>query len=175
MINLAGLAGNAPLYIVHLQRTGAGVSETGAPSGPAGLGGDLPAISALDDSCYYRENGVDYLLSPPLRSRREQDKLWVGIAAGDIDTVATDHCNFSHAQRMTLSGRLQPLPQRLARGRKPDAAAFAHGVLGGRISPSRFSSHQRQPGAPVWPLAAQGNLQPGSDADLVLMDPAVTP
>lgn len=49
---------------------------------------------------------------------------------------------------------------------------FAHGVLGGRISPSRFVALTSANSAclfGLWPR--KGNLQPGADADLVLMDP----
>jgi dihydropyrimidinase len=49
---------------------------------------------------------------------------------------------------------------------------FAHGVLGGRISPSRFVALTSANPAclfGLWPR--KGNLQLGSDADLVIMDP----
>jgi hypothetical protein len=174
MINLAGLAGNAPLYIVHLSN-GLGLEylKLARRQGQPVWVETCPQYLLLDDSCYYREDGVDYLLSPPLRSRREQDKLWVGVAAGDIDTVATDHCNFSHAQRMTLSGGdFSRCPNGLPGVENRMLLLFAHGVLGGRISPSRFvaltsTNSVRLFG--LWPR--KGNLQPGADADLVLMDP----
>ena len=38
--------------------------------------------------------GAKYVMSPPLRERRHQDALWKALAAGQIDTVATDHAPF---------------------------------------------------------------------------------
>lgn len=174
MINLAGLAGNAPLYIVHLSN-GLGLEylKLARRQGQPVWVETCPQYLLLDDSCYYREDGVDFLLSPPLRGRSEQDKLWVGVAAGDIDTVATDHCNFSHAQRMTLSGGdFSCCPNGLPGVENRMQLLFAHGVLGGRISPSRFVALTSANPARLfglWPR--KGNLQPGADADLVLMDP----
>ncbi len=158
MIDLAGLAGNAPLYIVHLSN-GLGLEylKLARRQGQPVWVETCPQYLLLDDSCYYRENGVDYLLSPPLRSRREQDKLWVGIAAGDIDTVATDHCNFSHAQRMTLSGGdFSRCPNGLPGSKTGCCCCLPTGCWGAHLAVPLRGPHQRHPGSPVWPLAAQG-------------------
>ncbi|MCO7509222.1 dihydropyrimidinase [Serratia fonticola] len=174
MINLAHLADNAPLYIVHLSN---------------GLGMDYlrlarqqrqpvwvetcPQYLLLNEQCYLREDGAKYILSPPLRDQRELDRLWVGIADGSIDTVATDHCTFPYHQRQAMAaGDFTRCPNGLPGVENRMMLLFSHGVMSGRISPSRFvaltsSNPARLFG--LWPR--KGNLNPGADADVVIFDP----
>jgi len=45
----------------------------------------------------YEEPGfaaASYVMSPPLRTIADQDRLWRALAAGELDVVATDHCPF---------------------------------------------------------------------------------
>ncbi len=41
--------------------------------------------------------GMKYVMSPPLRDKKNQPALWSALTAGLIDTVATDHCPFDTA------------------------------------------------------------------------------
>jgi dihydropyrimidinase len=55
----------------------------------------------LDKSYAEREGfeGMKYVMSPPLRDKRNQKPLWNGLAASFIDTVGTDHCPFDLEQK----------------------------------------------------------------------------
>ena len=44
--------------------------------------------------------GMKHVMSPPLRDRRNHERLWSALAQGFIDTVATDHCPFDTSQKM---------------------------------------------------------------------------
>ena len=105
MINLAQLADNAPLYIVHLSN---------------GLGLDYlrlaqrrrqpvwvetcPQYLLLDDRYYEREDALGSLLSPPLRNASNNDALWC-VSPMVRSTCGDRHCPaFSMAQRQQLSG-----------------------------------------------------------------------
>lgn len=146
MINLAQLAGNAPLYIVHLSN-GLGLDYlrlARARRQPVWVE-TCPQYLLLDDRCYEREDALNYLLSPPLRNASNNDALWCGIADGAIDTVATDHCAFSMAQRQQLSGGdFSRCPNGLPGVENRLLLLFSHGVMTGRISPERFVAPTRQ-------------------------------
>ncbi|KJG16115.1 phenylhydantoinase, partial [Raoultella planticola] len=105
MINLAQLAGNAPLYIVHLSNSlGLDYLRLAQARHQPVWVETCPQYLLLDERCYEREDALQFLLSPPLRNARHNDALWCGISDGAIDVVATDHCAFSMAQRQQLSG-----------------------------------------------------------------------
>ncbi|MEW5291103.1 dihydropyrimidinase [Erwinia papayae] len=172
-INLARLAGDAPLYIVHLSN-GLGLEYTrlARNAGQPVWVETCPQYLLLDMNCYLRPDGLKFMLSPPLRPRAELDKLWVGIADGSIDTVATDHCNFPFSQRQQMASEdFTRCPNGLPGVENRLALLFSEAVMTGRISRSRFvaltsSNPARLFG--LWP--EKGSLLPGSDADLVLFD-----
>ncbi|ERK14427.1 putative hydrolase YgeZ [Serratia fonticola AU-AP2C] len=174
MINLAHLADNAPLYIVHLSNgLGLDYLRLARQQRQPVWVETCPQYLLLNEQCYLREDGAKYILSPPLRDQRELDRLWVGIADGSIDTVATDHCTFPYHQRQAMAaGDFTRCPNGLPGVENRMMLLFSHGVMSGRISPSRFvaltsSNPARLFG--LWPR--KGNLNPGADADVVIFDP----
>jgi dihydroorotase-like cyclic amidohydrolase len=57
----------------------------------------------LLDKSYAERAGVEgmkHVMSPPLRSRENQQVLWSALAAGSIDTIGTDHCPFDTSQKL---------------------------------------------------------------------------
>ncbi len=140
MINLAQIAGNAPLYIVHLSN-GLGLDYlrlARANHQPVWVE-TCPQYLLLDERSYDTEDGMKFILSPPLRNVREQDKLWCGISDGAIDVVATDHCTFSMAQRLQISkGDFSRCPNGLPGVENRMQLLFSSGVMTGRITPERF-------------------------------------
>ncbi len=173
-INLARLAGNAPLYIVHLSHgLGLDYIRLAKQAGQPVWAETCPQYLLLDINNYLREDGLKYILSPPLRAHTELDKLWVGIADGSIDTVATDHCTFPYSQRQAMAAEdFTCCPNGLPGVENRMVLLFSFGVMTGRISPSRFvelTSTRPAQLFGLWPR--KGCLEPGSDADLVLFDP----
>ncbi|WP_435928095.1 dihydropyrimidinase [Dryocola sp. BD613] len=173
-INLAHLAGDAPLYIVHLSN-GLGmeyIKLAKARRQPVWME-TCPQYLLLDINHYYREDGLKYILSPPLRPRQELDSLWTGINDGSIDTLATDHCTFPFSLRKALAADdFTRCPNGLPGVENRMALLFSEGVSRGRITASRFVELTSTNPAKLfglWP--EKGSLLPGSDADLVLFDP----
>ncbi|WP_196061786.1 MULTISPECIES: dihydropyrimidinase [unclassified Serratia (in: enterobacteria)] len=174
MINLAHLADNAPLYIVHLSNgLGLDYLRLARQQRQPVWVETCPQYLLLNEQCYLRADGAKYILSPPLRDQRELDRLWIGIADGSIDTVATDHCTFPYHQRQAMAaGDFTRCPNGLPGVENRMMLLFSYGVMSGRISPSRFvaltsSNPARLFG--LWPR--KGNLNPGADADVVIFDP----
>ncbi len=174
MINLAQLAGNVPLYIVHLSNgLGLDYLRLAKKAGQPVWVETCPQYLLLDMNHYLREDGLKYVLSPPLRPHAELDKLWVGIADGSIDTVATDHCTFPYSQRLDM-GRddFTRCPNGLPGVENRMPLLFSEGVMCGRITPSRFVELTSANPAKLFGMWPQkGNLNVGSDADLVIFDP----
>ncbi|AHG19302.1 phenylhydantoinase [Chania multitudinisentens RB-25] len=173
-INLARLADNAPLYIVHLSHgLGLDYIRLAKRSGQKVWVETCPQYLLLDINHYLRADGLKYILSPPLRPHAELDKLWVGIADGSIDTVATDHCTFPYRLRQQMAQQdFSRCPNGLPGVENRMTLLFSHGVASGRISPSRFVELTSTRPAQLFGLWPQkGCLEPGADADLVLFEP----
>lgn len=177
MINLAQLAGNAPLYIVHLSN-GLGLEYLKLARSrhqPVWVE-TCPQYLLLDDRCYEREDALKYLLSPPLRNASNNDALWCGVSDGSIDVMATDHCAFSMAQRQHLSnGDFSRCPNGLPGVENRLLLLFSHGVMTGRITPEHFVALTSANPAKLFGLWPQkGVLAPGADGDVVIIDPRRT-
>ena len=177
MINLAQLAGNAPLYIVHLSNSlGLDYLRLAQARHQPVWVETCPQYLLLDERCYEREDALQFLLSPPLRNARHNDALWCGISDGAIDVVATDHCAFSMAQRQQLSGGdFSRCPNGLPGVENRLLLLFSHGVMTGRISAERFVALTSATPAKLfglWPK--KGLLAPGADGDVAIIDPRRT-
>ena len=174
MINLARLAGDAPLYIVHLSNgLGLDYLRLARVAGQPVWIETCPQYLLLDESNYLREDGLKYILSPPLRPRSELGKLWDGLMDGSIDTVATDHCTFLYLQRQQMAKNdFSRCPNGLPGVENRMALLFSEGVMRGRISVSRYVNLTSTMPAKLfglWPR--KGNLAVGADADIAIIDP----
>jgi dihydropyrimidinase len=131
----------------------------------------------LDQSYAERGNfeGAKWVLSPPLRTKADQDALWAALADGRIETLGTDHCPFDFDGQKTLGrGDFTKIPNGIAGVEERVALAYTAGVVTGRISLERFVAVAAENPAKIfglWPR--KGTIAPGVDADLVVWDPNV--
>jgi dihydropyrimidinase len=169
----------APVHVVHLSSASAlrHVRDAKA-SGVRAHAETCPHYLALRDAVYASEDPAEvakFLISPPLRGREDQVSLWEGLAAGDLDLIATDH----------VPDRLDREKADAARGVAFDrisngapgietllAIAHSEGVAHGRLSVERLVDVLATTPARLFGLTRKGAIEVGRDADLVLFDPS---
>lgn len=49
----------------------------------------------LDDSYYQRQDGYEFVMAPPLRTKHDIEALWNGLLDGTLSIVSSDHCDYS--------------------------------------------------------------------------------
>ncbi len=134
-----------------------------------------PQYLLLDEAEYRRPGfeGARFVMSPPLRTAADRAALWAGLAAGEVNTVATDHCPFFFETQKTrglhdfsrIPGGAPGIETRLA-------LLYTHGVRAGRLSLQRWVEVCCTGPARRFGLAPRkGTLSVGADADVVLFDP----
>lgn len=176
LINLAKLV-DTPVYIVH---TSAGESvdriKLAIDSGQTVYSETCTQYLTLDDSLYSKngaEEGVKYLMQPPLRKKEDQEKLWNAIKDGYVVTLGTDHCPFMYKtekieglKNFTLSpGGIPGVEERVK-------IAFSEGVMKNRIDLNTFVKIISSNAAKIFGMYPEkGSLNIGTDADIMVIDP----
>jgi dihydropyrimidinase len=116
--------------------------------------------------------GMKYVMSPPLRAKRNQEALWNGLAAGFIDTVGTDHCPFDTEQKLLGRDAFTQIPNGIPGIEERVNLLYTYGVKRGGLNLHRFVDAASTRAAKLFGLFPQkGTIAIGSDADLVIYDP----
>jgi dihydropyrimidinase len=167
---------DSPVYIVHLSCSDAleEVREARDAGIPA-YAETCPQYLFLDYSYYEQEGfeGAKYVMTPPLREKWNQDKLWQGLAFNDLQVVSTDHCPFCFKEQKELGrGDFTKIPNG-GPGVEHRVSLIYNGVVQGRISLNRFVELTSTSAAKLFGLfPRKGTIAVGSDADIVIFDPA---
>jgi dihydropyrimidinase len=126
----------------------------------------------LDDHRYQRDDAERYLVAPPLRPSAHREALWQGLSDGTLDTVGSDHSQ----ERSRTAGDFSP-----------DGTGYSYGMAGIGARLPLLLSHGLARGLPIERLTdvaaanparafghypRKGAIAPGSDADLLIWDPA---
>ncbi len=175
MTHISAVAGDAPLYIVHLSNhLGLQYLRLAKRSGLKNIYVETcPQYLLLDDSYYEREDGLKYILSPPLRHKANNALLWEDIRSGDIHTIATDHCPFDYTLKEKLGGHdFTKCPNGMPGVELRVPLMFSEGVLKKRISAVECAKLCSTNPAKLFGMyPKKGVIRPGSDADIVIIDP----
>jgi dihydropyrimidinase len=174
-IAIADMA-HAPVYIVHLSCYDA-LEEVRAArdTGIAAYAETCPQYLFLDYSYYEQEGfeGAKYVMTPPLREKWNQEKLWQGLAGNDLQVVSTDHCPFCFKEQKEL-GRddFTKIPNGGPGVEHRLSLVYNGGVASGRISVNRFVEITSTSAARLFGMfPRKGTIAVGSDADIVIFDP----
>ena len=172
-------AADVPVHVVHLSSAPAlrHVREAKA-RGVRAHAETCPHYLALTDARYTAadfETVAGSVISPPLRPLEDQDALWTGLAAGDLDLIATDHVPDRMAVEKAEARRGVAF-DRISNGAPGIetllAIAYSEGVAKGRLSIERMVDLVSTTPARLFGLHRKGAIEVGRDADLVLLDPA---
>jgi dihydropyrimidinase len=163
-------------YVVHLSSEGALQAAQAAKSRGVRIWVESVLPHLLLDKTYAERPGVEgmkHVMSPPLRDRRNQKILWDALAAGFVDTVATDHCPFDTAQKLLGKDGFTQIPNGIPGIEERVSLLYTHGVSRGNLNLHRFVDAASTRAAKLFGLfPRKGTIAPGSDADLVVFDPA---
>ena len=174
-IALAEMAG-VPLYVVHLSAAEALEQVTLARDrGLPAYAETCPQYLFLSYANYEEPGfeGAKYVMSPPLRAKGNEEKLWRGLAGNDLQAVSTDHCPFCMKEQKELGrGDFSRIPNGAPGIETRMSLLYDGGVRTGRIPLNRFVELTSTSPAKIFGLfPKKGTIAPGSDADLVIFDP----
>jgi dihydroorotase-like cyclic amidohydrolase len=165
MIYLAELTG-CPLYVVHTTAAGAPpIAELARARGVDVTIETCPHY--LTRSCYDEDLDMRAKISPPLRDRAEVEGLWKAIFAGQVRSLGSDHVPFFPKEGVDLWAE------------KPGIVSFpwelpllvTEGVIKRGLPLSRLvEMNSFTPARRFGLYPRKGSLEPGADADLVLVD-----
>ncbi|MDO4478276.1 MAG: dihydropyrimidinase [Lachnospiraceae bacterium] len=133
-----------------------------------------PQYLILDKSSYELPDfeGAKYICAPPLRTKDDQEALWAAIRDGDVDIISTDHCSFTWEQRLMGKDDYTKIPGGLPGVEFRGNLIWSEGVAKGRISAECACRVLAENPAKLFGLyPKKGVLAPGSDADIVVIDP----
>lgn len=164
---------DVPVVIVHIStEAGYKVVEAARASGQTVFVETCPQYLLLDDSLYCgsEEQGRKYICAPPLRKTTDSKYLWKGIASSGIQTVCTDHCSFTTAQKALGKDDFRKIPGGLAGVETRGILMYTYGVDKGLITLSDMCRILSENQAKLYGLyPRKGLLAPGSDADIVVL------
>ena len=114
------------------------------------------------------------MMSPPLRSQSDSEALWEGILDGTISIVSSDNCTFTIKQKTTSNDYRKIISGTSGLGERL-GLLLGEGVATGRIRlPQLVKVACENPAKIFGTYPKKGCLQPGSDADITVIDPKLS-
>jgi dihydropyrimidinase len=111
---------------------------------------------------------------PPLRDKWDQDMLWDGIRRGMIDTIGSDHTAFTKAAKLDPTQTIVDKRMGINNLQDYPPMMFSEGIGKGRITLEQFVAVTSTNAAKIFGMyPRKGVIQVGSDADIVIWDPAM--
>ena len=183
-IALADVAGGTPLYVVHVSASQALERiATERAKGANVFAETCPQYLYLTLEDHLGAGGpgsfegAKYACSTPLRSRHEPHAadLWRGLRTDDLAVVSTDHCPFCFKDQKQLGrGDFSKIPNGMG-GVEHRMDLVHQGVVDGHLSLQRWvETCSTTPARMFGMYPRKGTVSPGSDADVVVYDPAAT-
>ncbi len=167
-----------PVVVVHLTcKEGYDVIMEARRRGQKVYAETCPQYLLMDDSLYEKPGfeGAKYVCAPPLRKKEDQKCLWKALEDGTIQTVSTDHCSFTTAQKALGKDDFTKIPGGMPGVETRGTLLYTYGVDQGRISAETMCRVLSENPARLYGLyPRKGLLAPGSDADIVILRPGVS-
>ena len=173
VLNVAEWTGS-PVYFVHVSaRQGIqAIGESRAKGMPV-YGETLHNYCCFNADNYQEENGMKYHTYPSLKSEEDRLALWDGIVRGGLNTMATDE--YCTSWEVKIAGKTVSDVTGGHNGAETRMGiTFSEGVSKRGMSLPRFVDVTSANAAKIMGLyPRKGVIAPGSDADIVLIDPNI--
>lgn len=172
-VDMANYTG-CPGYIVHLTCEGALNAVQNATKRNQHVFVETCIQYLILDASLYGQDfeGAKWVMSPPLREKKDQQALWAGINQGLVNVVATDHCPFYWEQKLMGKDDFSKIPNGHPAIENRMELLFSEGVKKGKITINKFVEVACTNPAKIFGMfPKKGTISVGSDADLVIFDP----
>jgi dihydropyrimidinase len=118
--------------------------------------------------------GAKFVMSPPLREKRNQEVLWNGLRKGFVAALGSDHAPFDfRTQKIMGKDDFTRIPNGIPSLEDRVNVYYTSGVKLKRIDLHQFVDTASTQAAKIFGLfPRKGTIQLGSDADLVVYDPS---
>lgn len=163
-----------PGYIVHLTCEGALNAVRNATRRNQKVFVETCIQYLILDASLYEKNfeGAKWVMSPPLRQKKDQETLWAGINQNIVNVVATDHCPFKWEQKLMGKDDFSKIPNGHPAIENRMELLFSEGVNKGRITLNKYVEVACTNAAKIFGMfPKKGTIAVGSDADILIFDP----
>lgn len=152
------------LHILHLST--AEEAELLRQDKPAWVTAEVTPQHLLLNTSAYQTIGPLAQMNPPLRSAHDNQVLWQALLDGVIDFIATDHAPH------TLEEKAKSYPNTPSGmpGVETSMALMLTQAMQGRCTVSQVANWMSTAVAKAYGIPRKGEIKPGYDADLVLVD-----
>lgn len=160
----------APLYIVHMaDKVGLEAAVEAKKAGFSIYVETCPQYLEFTNEVYKRDDGRNFVCSPPIKGQESRDALWNAIRTGGIDTIATDHCPFQSYEKDWGKDDFTKIPNGCAgvENMYPYMLAAANA---GKITFNKAVELCSTNPAKIFGCPTKGSLSVGKDADIVIYD-----
>ena len=166
-------ASGAPLYIVHLaNKQGVEAVTKAKDEGYPIYAETCPQYLEFTSEVYKREDGRNFVCSPPMKGEASRQALWAAVKRGDIDTIATDHCPFQSSEKDWGKDDFSKIPNGCA-GIENMYPYMLSAANEGKISFTKAVELCSANPAKIFGCKDKGSISVGKDADIVIYDPSV--
>jgi dihydropyrimidinase len=129
-------------------------------------------VNSVDD--LRREDGINFICTPPLRDEVHREALWRGLMDGSLSLVSSDHCAFTEEMKKMGAESFDKVPNGMPGHEFRVPVMFSEGVVKRGMGLNRFADVVSGNAARIFGLyPRKGVIRVGSDADFMLIDPGV--
>ncbi|MFM2479184.1 dihydropyrimidinase [Celerinatantimonas sp. MCCC 1A17872] len=163
----------APLYLVHMaDKEGLEAAIEAKKENSNIYIETCPQYLEFTSDVYKRDDGRNFVCSPPIKGQESQDALWKAIKNGGIDVVATDHCPFQSHEKDWGINDFTKIPNGCA-GIENLYPYMLSAANQGKLSYNQVVALCASNPAKIFGCADKGSIAVGKDADIVIYDPSI--